>query len=399
VNRDCFVIMPYGKRKSAASKRIVDFDNVYEKMIFEAVENFQGLKCIRSDRIDEPGSIHKRMMTQILEARVAVVDTSTLNANVFYELGVRHALKRSVTVLIQEKGTQSPFNIAGLATVFYVPSEAGMKAAIPVIQAYIRNALANPNHTDSLVYDALPLLEVERKQKPVSRFTVTGYRLDKFPQKGPEKRRVGFVTGSRRDIDVADIWVNSENTNMQMDSFYGKSTSATIRYLGAERDEIGAVSKDTIGEALRLLMNGRLSVDPATVIPTTAGSLKETNNVSWIFHVASVIGQPMLGYKAVENIAECVKEPLRRASEAKFAGQKLRSILFPIFGTGPAGGDVESTIKICLDAAIDYLETYRGRPGGLRDLYFYVWGEDDLEICKTVAGRIPGLILDQVKAN
>jgi O-acetyl-ADP-ribose deacetylase (regulator of RNase III) len=211
-------------------------------------------------------------------------------------------------VLIQEKGTRSPFNISGMATVFYTASKAGM-------------------------------------------------------------------------------------------AFYGKSTSATIRYLGAERDEIGVVAKDTIGKALRAQMRGRLSVDPATVVPTTAGTLEQTNNVRWIFHVASVIGQPTVGYKPVERISECVKAPLRLASEPRFAKWQLRSILFPIFGTGPASGDVESTIRICLDAAIEYLESNRDRRGGLRDLYFYVWGENDLEICNAVAGRIPGLTLDEVKGD
>lgn len=68
VNNDCFVIMPYGKKKSAASKRNVDFDRVYEGMIFPAVENFLGLRCVRCDRIDEPGSIHRRMMRQIFRS-------------------------------------------------------------------------------------------------------------------------------------------------------------------------------------------------------------------------------------------------------------------------------------------------------------------------------------------
>jgi O-acetyl-ADP-ribose deacetylase (regulator of RNase III) len=397
VNNDCFVIMPYGNKKSVASKRIVDFDNVYEGMIFPAVEEL-GLRCIRCDRIDEPGSIHKRMMTQIFEARVAIVDTSTLNANVFYELGVRHALKRSGTVLIQEEGTSSPFNIAGLATIAYAATKAGMARAVPTIQSYIKNAMGNPNATDSLVYEALPLLQVRRDQKAIPKFTVTHYRVNEPAGAASERRRIGFVTGDRRDIDIGQIWVNSENTNMQMDTFYGRSTSATIRYLGAERDAIGAVAKDTIGDALRAQMNGRVVVDPATVIPTTAGTLEQTNNVKWIFHVASVIGQPLVGYKPVQQIDQCVKAALRLASEPKFADQQLRSILFPVFGTGPAGADVETTIRVCLDAAVDYLERRRERGGGLSDIYFYVWGEVDFEVCNAVASRMPSLSLERKKS-
>lgn len=392
MNNDCFVIMPYGKKKSAVSNRSVDFDKVYDEMIFPAVENFLGLRCVRCDRIDEPGSIHKRMMAQIFESRVAVVDTSTLNANVFYELGVRHALKRAVTVLIQEAGTGSPFNIAGLATISYKLTKPGMADAIQTIQTYIKNALANPNGTDSLVYDALPQLRVQRAQQPISRVTATHYRLKAFPETAPACRRVGFVTGDRRDINLGQIWVSSENTNMQMDSYYGKSTSATLRYLGAEKDAIGAVAKDTIGDALRVQMSGRIAVDPATVIPTTAGMLEQTNNVKWIFHVASVIGQPLVGYKPVEQIDQCVKAALRLSNRPPY--NEARSILFPIFGTGPGGGDIETTIKICLDAAMELLERGKDQPQGLREVYFYVWGEVDLDICKAVANKMPALVAE-----
>jgi hypothetical protein len=50
---------------------------------------------------------------------VAIVDTSTLNANVFFELGVRHALKKSLAVLIRGEGTTSPFNNAGMSSIEY----------------------------------------------------------------------------------------------------------------------------------------------------------------------------------------------------------------------------------------------------------------------------------------
>lgn len=398
MNNDCFVIMPYGKKMGAGGRRAIDFDKVYEGMIVPAVDGFLDLRCVRCDRIDEPGSIHKRMMTQIFEARVAVVDTSTLNANVFYELGVRHALKRSVTVLIQEDGTESPFNIAGMATIRYAATKQGMANTKDTIRAYIRNALANPNGSDSLVYEALPQLRVQRAQQQVSKFTVTHYRLTDCPKTGTGRRRVGFVTGDRRDIDVGQIWVNSENTNMQMDSFYGKSTSATIRYLGAEKDAIGMVVRDTIGDALRAQLNGCLVVDPATVIPTTAGALEATNKVKWIFHVAAVIGQPLVGYRPIEQVDQCVKAALRLANRQDFASDEIRSILFPIFGTGPGGSDVESTVRACLDSAVDHLERGIDQPRGLCDIYFYVWGLVDLEVCNAVAAKNPSLLADDSRA-
>ena len=113
MNNNCFVIMPYGLKKDVDGREI-DFDEIYEYIIQKAVKKLKGFECIRCDNINESGWIHKRMIQHIFEDRVAIVDTSTLNANVFYELGVRQALRKGVTVLIQRKGTPSPFNIAGL---------------------------------------------------------------------------------------------------------------------------------------------------------------------------------------------------------------------------------------------------------------------------------------------
>jgi O-acetyl-ADP-ribose deacetylase (regulator of RNase III) len=383
--------MPYGKKKSAAGGRTIDFDRVYDGMIVPAVERDLGLTCVRSDRIDEPGSIHRRMLTQILEARAAIVDTSFLNPNVFYELGVRHALRRAITVLIQEKNTPMPFNIGGMATIVYTASDKGFEEAGNRIHAYLRNSLNNPSPSDSLVYDALPDLEVVRKQQQVRKYTQTHYRLARFLDS--ERRRIGFVTGDRRDINVGRIWVNSENTNMQMDTFYGRSTSATLRYLGAEKDAIGAVARDTIGDALRAQIGDRIAVDPMTVIPTTAGALEADNGVKWIFHVASVTGQPLRGYRPVEQIDGCVRAVLRMTNRDPYSGDGISSVLFPIFGTGPGGAPIESTIDVLLDAAIEHLER-QGQASRIRDVYFYVWGETDLEICKAVAAKKPGLLAE-----
>ena len=105
MNNNGFVIMPYGVRKDIDGQE-VDFDRVYESVIQPAVSG-AGLTCIRCDDLLEPGWIPARMLKHILEDRVAIVDTSTWNANVFYELGVRHALKKCVTVLIRRDGSPS----------------------------------------------------------------------------------------------------------------------------------------------------------------------------------------------------------------------------------------------------------------------------------------------------
>jgi exonuclease III len=90
-------------------------------------------------------------------------------------------------------------------------------------------------------------------------------------------KHIGILTGDLQFVqEKIDIWVNSENTNMQMARFYDRSGSAVIRYFGAKRDDRGRVVEDTIAIELAKVMGGDASVDPGTIIVTTAGELVGT---------------------------------------------------------------------------------------------------------------------------
>ena len=121
--KECFVIMPFGDKKDAEGK-VINFDEIYTYLIKNTVEALDDppMTCIRCDEIAESGWIHGKMFQHVYEAAVAVVDITSLNPNVFYELGVRHALADSVTVLIRRKGTEIPFNIQGLNVIEYDPA-------------------------------------------------------------------------------------------------------------------------------------------------------------------------------------------------------------------------------------------------------------------------------------
>jgi len=113
--KTCFVIMPFGE-KSDLDGKVIDFNKVYENFIKKTVEN-TGLNCVRCDEIEQAGWIHEDMFEYIFKSEVAIVDITTLNANVFYELGVRHTLRENVTILIRRKGTRIPFNLKGFRVI------------------------------------------------------------------------------------------------------------------------------------------------------------------------------------------------------------------------------------------------------------------------------------------
>src|SRR5580704_17307639 len=114
----CFVLMPFGKRPDV-SGTTVDFDAVYRDLIAAAVRE-AGLDPIRADEEMTGGIIHKPMFERLIFCKFAVADLTTANANVFYELGLRHAVRPWTTVLIfSKRGSQLPFDVAPLRAMPY----------------------------------------------------------------------------------------------------------------------------------------------------------------------------------------------------------------------------------------------------------------------------------------
>lgn len=106
-----FVIMPFGKKKAADGVEI-DFDTVYKELLAPAVEA-AGLKPHRADADRRGGSIHADMFQELLLAEFVVADLTIDNPNVWYEIGVRHALRASGVVLAYALRDRLPFDISG----------------------------------------------------------------------------------------------------------------------------------------------------------------------------------------------------------------------------------------------------------------------------------------------
>jgi hypothetical protein len=141
--------MPFGK-KLTASGFLVDFDAVHREFIAPAIEE-AGLEPLRADEEMAGGIIHKPMFERLILCEYAVADLTTANANVFYELGLRHAVRPASTVLLFAEGTgQLPFDVAPLRGLPYrlgpdgKPTEtAGARAALVARLREARDAAAD----------------------------------------------------------------------------------------------------------------------------------------------------------------------------------------------------------------------------------------------------------------
>jgi O-acetyl-ADP-ribose deacetylase (regulator of RNase III) len=371
--KKCFVIMPFGKKKDIDGCE-VDFDYVYHELIYKAVKDL-GVDCERCDEIIDTGSIHKKMFRGIFDADVSVVDITSLNPNVFYELGVRHALHKHVTLVIRRNSNAPvPFNVNGLNILGYdIDSEDQLESSRKKIRAHIQNGLDTLG-TDSIIYDTLDDLMVQKRARIIQTRDEKLYPILSAPGK-----QIGYITGNMRNVNHVDIWVNSENTNMQMARHYEFSISATIRYEGATKDGNGYVVDDLIAKDLRKVTRGR-DCQPGTIVVTTAGELEKSNNVKRIFHAAAVIGEPGGGYQPIKNVAQCVRNALKKADSEELAPLEMHSILFPLMGTFTARASAQEMANKLIDEALEYVKQ---NPNSRIDkIYFLAYTEQDREICQ-----------------
>jgi hypothetical protein len=208
-------------------------------------------------------------------------------------------------------------------------------------------------------------------------------------------QRVAIVAGDLRRVRCADVWVNPENTSMRMPRFEEYSTSAIIRYEGALRDETGQVTRDHIAEELTRKIGDRVPVAPGAAIVTGPGELARTNNVRQVVHVAAVHGEPGEGYRQILDIGRCVTNALLAVEHLNAdAGEgipALRSILFPLLGTGQGGGDTELTVVALLGAALDHLGGAPARHA-VDIAFFLAYTDVELAICRRVFDRSAHLL-------
>ena len=169
----CFVLMPFG-RKTDAAGRVTNFNSVFHKVIAPAVER-AGLEPIRADEEKIGGTIHKPMFERLMLCHYAVADITGANPNVFYELGIRHALRPSSTVILFVEGTVIPFDIALVRGISYKTDGAGEpvdpEVPIAAIAAHLSAARTTP-YDDSPIFqliDVLPHSQIDHIKTDVFR--------------------------------------------------------------------------------------------------------------------------------------------------------------------------------------------------------------------------------------
>jgi hypothetical protein len=151
-----FVIRGFGTKKDSAGQP-VDFERVQDALITPALHSC-GLAGGTTAEVVDAGNIRADMFALILEADVVICDVTVHNANVFYELGIRHALRKKHTVLLKgdPSADTTPFDLSTDRYLKY--PVANPAAALDALVETLQASLRTNRETDSPIFLMLPKL-------------------------------------------------------------------------------------------------------------------------------------------------------------------------------------------------------------------------------------------------
>lgn len=164
-NKVCFVIAPIGKDGSDVRLRS---DQVLKHIIAPTARDC-GYEPIRADQISEPGLITSQVIQHVVDDALVIADLTGWNPNVFYELAVRHAVKKPIVQIIN--ATESiPFDVAASRTVQVDHHDLDSVArAREEITKQIKAVERNPSEVDTPISVAVELQSLKQSDNPLEK--------------------------------------------------------------------------------------------------------------------------------------------------------------------------------------------------------------------------------------
>jgi hypothetical protein len=157
-DEECFFIAPIGAADSDIRKR----SNGVRDFIVKPAAQELGLTTLRADDLDKPGQITLQVIEHVLRAKAAVADLTGANANVYYELAVRHTAKLPVVLIAeQDEISKLPFDISQMRVIGFDHKDlASAAAAQEQIKAHMLEGVGGA--VDSPIATAINLEALEQ---------------------------------------------------------------------------------------------------------------------------------------------------------------------------------------------------------------------------------------------
>jgi hypothetical protein len=166
--KTAFIIRPFGVKDvpqqtgKKTSMLKLDFDAIERELIGPALDAL-GIAGRTTIEIMRSGNIREDMFHRLVTADLVIADLSIHNANVFYELGLRHAFRARHTFLLRNEGLSNyPFDLQ--TDRYFVYDHRKPSESLNGLIEAIRQTISS-DADDSPVYKLLPALKVQDRSR------------------------------------------------------------------------------------------------------------------------------------------------------------------------------------------------------------------------------------------
>lgn len=162
--KKCFVLAPIGEDGSDIRWRS---DNALKHIIKPVAANC-GYEAIRADEISEPGMITHQIVQHILEDDLVIANLTGENPNVYYELALRHAIRKPF-IQIVESPTTLPFDVAPARTIYFVNEKDSVERCKQDLARQIEAAEKNLEEVESPISVAIDILQLRKSNNSIEK--------------------------------------------------------------------------------------------------------------------------------------------------------------------------------------------------------------------------------------
>jgi len=155
----CFMIMPYGRKATQTEvgrgPAEIDFNALWDRGYVPAIKAL-GYEPVRADQ-DTGGLIITQMLERLYFADLVLADMTIANGNVYYEVGVRHAAKKTGCVLLAADWSRQLFDVVQVRTVRYPLPEGNVTdATASAFQTAIKDDIRSLCEGISPMHQSIP---------------------------------------------------------------------------------------------------------------------------------------------------------------------------------------------------------------------------------------------------
>jgi tetratricopeptide (TPR) repeat protein len=288
-----FIVRPFGTKEG------INFDRIQEELIKKALENAEILGDTTA-AVFEAGNIREDMFQRLLLADLVIADISIPNPNVYYELGIRHALRERQTFMIRAKVTKPkeertttddvPFDIKTDRYLEYDSSTP--TAAVEALTQGLKHT-RTADRVDSPVFRLLPGLQEPERSRLVPVPLGFAQNVEAATAKsqggklgllGREAGRYLWESGGRRLVALSQFrckfFQSARESWQAVTSIYPDDLEANL-LLGTIHQRLGDLTASD--QALRLVLQGSSTpiAERAEALALEARNAKSRGRALW----------------------------------------------------------------------------------------------------------------------